>query len=138
MHGNNKKDISNEIMNYKYVTLMSSKMRIGIIGGGKAGEIKTKHFADGKCYVEVLSKTFSDTIKELNNKFPNNVKLVNEEFSYEFLKDGFKKAYEISDSGDVILLSPASASFVGTVSSGYAAYRSHRHRTAHSLYFRKY
>ena len=32
-------------------------------------------------------------------------------YSYEFLKDGFKKAYEISDSGDVILLSPASASW---------------------------
>lgn len=106
MHGNNKKDISNEIMNYKYVTLMSSKMRIGIIGGGKAGEIKTKHFADGKCYVEVLSKTFSNTIKELNNKFPNNVKLVNEEFSYEFLKDKHLIIIAIDDNnlrGKIIL-----------------------------------
>lgn len=32
-------------------------------------------------------------------------------YSYEFLKDGFKKCYEVSDSGDVILLSPASASW---------------------------
>lgn len=32
-------------------------------------------------------------------------------YSYEFLKDGFKKAYEISNNGDVILLSPASASW---------------------------
>lgn len=32
-------------------------------------------------------------------------------YSYEFLKDGFKKSYEISDVGDVILLSPASASW---------------------------
>lgn len=32
-------------------------------------------------------------------------------YSYEFLKDGFKKAYEVSKDGDVILLSPASASW---------------------------
>ncbi len=32
-------------------------------------------------------------------------------YSYEFLKDGFPKAYEVSDVGDVILLSPASASW---------------------------
>lgn len=32
-------------------------------------------------------------------------------YSYEFLKDGFKKAYEVSENGDVILLSPASASW---------------------------
>ncbi len=32
-------------------------------------------------------------------------------YSYEFLKDGFKKAYQESDFGDVILLSPASASW---------------------------
>lgn len=32
-------------------------------------------------------------------------------YSYEFLKDAFKKCYEISNSGDVILLSPASASW---------------------------
>ena len=32
-------------------------------------------------------------------------------YSYEFLRDGFQKCYEVSDSGDVILLSPASASW---------------------------
>lgn len=32
-------------------------------------------------------------------------------YSYEFLKDGFKKCYEISKKGDIILLSPASASW---------------------------
>ena len=32
-------------------------------------------------------------------------------YSYEFLKDGFQKCYEISNPGDVILLSPASASW---------------------------
>lgn len=32
-------------------------------------------------------------------------------FSYEFLKDGFNKCVELADSGDVVLLSPASASW---------------------------
>lgn len=32
-------------------------------------------------------------------------------YSYEFLKEGFKKCYEVSSPGDVILLSPASASW---------------------------
>ena len=32
-------------------------------------------------------------------------------FSYEFLKDGFKKAWDVSESGDIVLLSPASASW---------------------------
>ncbi len=32
-------------------------------------------------------------------------------YSYEFLKDGFQKAYEVSEKGDIILLSPASASW---------------------------
>jgi len=34
-----------------------------------------------------------------------------ETYSYEYLKDGFKKAYEVSSRDDVILLSPASASW---------------------------
>ena len=34
-----------------------------------------------------------------------------ETYSYEHLKDGFKKAIEISKENDVILLSPASASW---------------------------
>ncbi len=32
-------------------------------------------------------------------------------YVYEFLKDGFEKAYELSEVGDIILLSPASASW---------------------------
>ena len=32
-------------------------------------------------------------------------------YSYEFLKDGFSKCIEVSNSGDIILLSPASASW---------------------------
>jgi len=32
-------------------------------------------------------------------------------YSYEFLKDAFQEAWDISEEGDVLLLSPASASW---------------------------
>ncbi|OOM82515.1 precorrin-2 dehydrogenase [Clostridium puniceum] len=83
----NRKDISSEKIIYSYISLFSSKLRVGIIGGGKAGTIKAKYFVNNKCYVEVLSKTFSDEIVEISEDARENLKLVNEEFSYEFLKD---------------------------------------------------
>ena len=87
MYENNRKDLSSEEIIYSYISLFSSKLRVGIIGGGKAGTIKAKHFANNKCYVEVLSKTFSDDIIGISEDSKGNIKLINEEFSYEFLKD---------------------------------------------------
>lgn len=87
MYEDNRKDICNEEIDYAYISLISSKVRVGIIGGGKAGTIKTKHFINNKCYVEVLSKTFSEEIIELSKTSMERLKLINEEFSYEFLKD---------------------------------------------------
>ena len=46
-----------------------------------------------------------DRVLEFGNK--NNIPT----YVYEYLKDGFEKCFEVSDSGDVILLSPASASW---------------------------
>jgi precorrin-2 dehydrogenase / sirohydrochlorin ferrochelatase len=87
MYEDNRKDISREEIIYSYISLFSSKLRVGVIGGGKAGTIKAKHFANNKCYVEVLSKTFSDELVEISKGARENFKLINEEFNYEFLKD---------------------------------------------------
>ena len=87
MYEDNRKDISSEEIIYSYISLISSKIKVGIIGGGKAGTIKAKHFADNKCYVEVLSKTFSEEIVGISKKTKESLKLINEEFSYEFLND---------------------------------------------------
>lgn len=87
MYEDNRKNISSEEIIYSYISLFSSKLRVGIIGGGKAGTIKAKHFASIKCYVEVLSKSFSDEIVKISEDTNGNLKLINEEFSYEFLKD---------------------------------------------------
>lgn len=87
MYEDNRKDIYNEEIDYSYISLISNKLRVGIIGGGKAGAIKTKHFVNNKCYVYVLSKTFCDEIIKLSKTSMGRLKLINEEFSYEFLKD---------------------------------------------------
>ena len=35
MYEDNRKDICNEGIDYSYISLISSKLRVGIIGGGK-------------------------------------------------------------------------------------------------------
>lgn len=87
MDEDNRKDIYDEGIEYSYISLISNKLRVGIIGGGKAGAIKTKHFVNNKCYVEVLSNSFEKEIIEISNTFRERVKLINEEFSFEFLRD---------------------------------------------------
>lgn len=85
MYRNNREDIQNEV-EYSFISLFSKKLRIGVIGGGRAGSIKIRHFVNNKCYVEVLSKDFSQDILELSDK-NDNLKLIDREFDYEFLKD---------------------------------------------------
>jgi len=46
-----------------------------------------------------------DRVEEFGNKINVNT------YKFEFLKDGFKKCYEIAENGDIVLLSPASASW---------------------------
>lgn len=87
MGEDNRKDICNEGIDYSYISLISKKLRVGIIGGGKAGTIKVKHFVNNNCYVEVLSKGFDKEIIELSKVFSEKLKLINEEFKSEFLRD---------------------------------------------------
>lgn len=81
----NRENIQNEI-EYSFISLFSKKIRIGVVGAGKAGTIKIRHFVKNKCYVEVLSKEFSKDILELS-ELNNNLKLISQEFDYHFLKD---------------------------------------------------
>ena len=87
MDEDNRKDICNEEIDYSYIALISKKLRIGIVGGGRAGVIKTKHFIENKCYVEVLSKSFDKEIIELAKKHDKRLRLIYNEFTYDFLKD---------------------------------------------------
>lgn len=81
----NRKDIQNEI-EYSFISLFSKKIRIGVVGAGRAGAIKIRRFVKNKCYVEVLAREFSKDILELS-QLNNNLQLINEEFDDNFLKD---------------------------------------------------
>ncbi|MBE6063047.1 MAG: NAD(P)-dependent oxidoreductase [Clostridium butyricum] len=90
MHEINRKDIQNEVLNetdYTYISLMSKKIRIGVIGGGKAGQIKIRHFVNNKCRVEVLAEKFSDELLKLYEDNSEHINLINEKFNFKFLED---------------------------------------------------
>lgn len=87
MYENNRENISNQEISYSYISLISNKLKVGIVGGGNAGAIKAKHFIKGEAYVEVLSKTFAEDLVELSKNSKERLKLINQEFNYDFLKD---------------------------------------------------
>jgi precorrin-2 dehydrogenase/sirohydrochlorin ferrochelatase len=66
---------------------MSNKLRVGIVGGGKAGTIKARHFIKDEAYVEVLSKTFTENLVKLSKDSNEKLKLIKKEFNFDFLKD---------------------------------------------------
>lgn len=74
------KDIRENI----YVSLESSKLRIGIIGGGKAALIKSKTFIKKGCLVEILSKEFDKELLNINN---SKLRLISSKYSKEFILD---------------------------------------------------
>lgn len=87
MDRNNRENIYDEGIEYSYISLISKKLRVGIVGGGKAGTIKARHFVRNKCCVELISKTFDEELIELSKVFPERLKLIDEDLSYEFLRD---------------------------------------------------
>lgn len=87
MFENNREDISSEEIRYSYISLISNKLRVGIVGGGKAGTIKARHFIKNDAYVEVLAKAFTEDLEKLSKECTEKLKLINEEFNYDFLKD---------------------------------------------------
>ena len=87
MDRDNRENIYDEGIEYSYISLISKKLRVGIVGGGKAGTIKARHFVKNKCCVEVISKTFDGELIELSKEFSEILTLKNEDLSYEFLSD---------------------------------------------------
>lgn len=77
-----------------------------ILGGYERGQ----NFYDLKDYVKNVKAIVAiGTCRDRVVEFANSINIP--VYSFEFLKDGFKKCYEVSTSGDVVLLSPASASW---------------------------
>lgn len=77
-----RKDIFKENIDYTYLTLVSKKTNVGVIGGGKVGYIKAKNFLAKNCNVEVLSLDFIKEFKELEN-----IKLIKNSYYKDFINN---------------------------------------------------
>lgn len=82
MYEDTRENILDETLEYTYLSMMSSKLRVGIIGGGKVGYLKGKKFSKKGCRVEVLSLSFIEEFYKLEN-----TKLVKGSYNKEFLED---------------------------------------------------
>lgn len=80
----NKKDIYRGEVDFSMVSLFSNKLKVGIIGGGRAGFIKAKHFLEQGSWVEVLSIDSSDKFQELDMY---NLKIIREKYNKKFILD---------------------------------------------------
>ncbi|GAA0085734.1 NAD(P)-dependent oxidoreductase [Clostridium sp. CTA-7] len=82
MYKDIRKDILEEGLEYTFLSVMSQKLRVGIIGGGKVGYIKGKNFALKGCIVEVLSLDFIEEFYRLKN-----INLIKGSYNKDFLRD---------------------------------------------------
>ncbi|MDD7795857.1 NAD(P)-dependent oxidoreductase [Clostridium sp. 'White wine YQ'] len=83
MSQNNREDIY-ECPELMFISLLTEKLKVGIIGAGKASFIKGKSFIESGCKVQILSKDFSDEVNSLKNK---GVVLTRGEYNKEFIID---------------------------------------------------
>lgn len=81
MYENNTEDILCSGIEYTFLSLISSKVKILIVGGGRAALIKAKTFIKKGCNVSVVAKEFADEFSELNN----NITLIKEEYNSNYI-----------------------------------------------------
>lgn len=77
-----REDILKENIDYTYLSLISKKTNVGVIGGGKVGYIKAKNFLAKNCNVEVLSLEFIKDFEQLEN-----IKLIKHGYYKDFIND---------------------------------------------------
>ncbi len=77
-----RENILKENIDYTYLSLISKKTNVGVIGGGKVGYIKAKNFLSKNCNVEVLSLDFTKDFEELKN-----IKLIKNSYYKDFIKN---------------------------------------------------
>ncbi len=84
MSKNNNEDLCRKEVEYSLISLFSNKIRIGIIGLGKAGIIKAKHFYAQGASIEILTKeNYMENIPFNGDR----VKIINKSYEKNFLKD---------------------------------------------------
>ncbi|GFP74940.1 NAD(P)-dependent oxidoreductase [Clostridium fungisolvens] len=83
MHGDNKQDIPK--LEYMFLSFISSKIRVLIIGGGKAALIKATTLIKNGCRLTILAEHFDEEIEALIST--GVVNLIKESYSETCLKD---------------------------------------------------
>lgn len=78
MYEDNTKDILCSGIEYTFLSLISNKVNVLIVGGGRAALIKARTFLSKGCNVSVLAKDFVDEFNGLNNK--KNVTIIKGEY----------------------------------------------------------
>lgn len=77
------KDILSPELDYMNIALISAKTKVLIIGGGRAGFIKTRSFVEHGCQVLVISKDFSEEFKTLEAF--ENLQCIVSEYKVDFI-----------------------------------------------------
>lgn len=80
MPKDNREDIHE--VEFMFLSLIPKKIKVGIIGGGRAAAIKATSFLEQGCSVEVLSRDFIASFENLNR-----VELIVGEYQSDFIKD---------------------------------------------------
>lgn len=83
-------------LKYMSITLLTSQLRVGIIGGGNAGYIKAKTFSSRGSTVDVISLDFIESFNNIHKE----VNLVRKSYEVEFV---YNKHIIIIAVGDVKL-----------------------------------
>lgn len=94
MYENTEEDI-HEGLNYLPISLFSNKIKVGIIGGGRAALIKAKGLYSKGCIVEIISLEF---LEEFNNFNSERITLKTESYKESFIHDKHIVIIAINDS----------------------------------------
>jgi len=85
LYEDNTKDILCSGIEYTMISLISEKINVLIIGGGKAALTKMRTFAGRGCRISLISKEFLEEFEEL--KVCNNIKLIYDEYNRKYIYD---------------------------------------------------
>ncbi|WP_125153199.1 NAD(P)-dependent oxidoreductase [Clostridium rectalis] len=96
MPGNNKENILCNRLEYTFLSLISNKVNVLIVGGGRAGFIKAKTLTKKGCNITVLAKDFCDEFKKISTA--NNIKLINGEYKREYIINNHIIIIAVNDS----------------------------------------
>lgn len=85
MYEDNTKDILCSGIEHTMISLISEKINVLIIGGGKAALTKMRTFAGRGCRVSLISKEFLKEFKALEEC--NNIKLIYDQYNKRYIYD---------------------------------------------------